>query len=97
MFRKGVILRNVKSLQSVLRVEAITLQLFTIRQILAQSRLKAFADDKLSVAKTMISVFDRIENIVGNGENAGYQHFLLFPQCFQEAFYTNSLKVVIVW
>ena len=22
------------------------------------------------------------ENIVGNGENAGNQHFLLFPQCF---------------
>ena len=23
-----------------------------------------------------------IENIVGKGENAGNQHFLLFPQCF---------------
>ena len=23
-----------------------------------------------------ISVFDRVENIVGKGENAGYQHFL---------------------
>ena len=22
------------------------------------------------------------ENIVGKGENAGYQYFLLFPQCF---------------
>ena len=22
-------------------------------------------------------------NIVGNEENAGHQHFLLFPQCFQ--------------
>ena len=22
------------------------------------------------------------ENIVGKGENAGYQHFLLFSQCF---------------
>ena len=21
------------------------------------------------------------ENILGKGENAGYQHFLLFPQC----------------
>ena len=25
-----------------------------------------------------ISVFDSVENIVGKGENAGYQHFLLF-------------------
>ena len=23
-----------------------------------------------------------LENIVGKRENAGYQHFLLFPQCF---------------
>ena len=29
-------------------------------------------------------VFDRIENIAGKGENAGNQHFLLFPQCFQK-------------
>ena len=27
---------------------------------------------------------NRIENIVGKGENAGYQHFLLFPQWFQK-------------
>ena len=34
----------------------------------------------------MIPVFDRIENIVGKGENAGSKHFLLFPQCFQKTF-----------
>ena len=28
--------------------------------------------------------YDRLENSVGKGENAGYQHFLLFPPCFQE-------------
>ena len=45
----------------------------------------------------MIPVFDRVENIVGKGENAGSQHFLLFQQCFQKACYTGSfLKVVIV-
>ena len=26
---------------------------------------------------------DRVENIVGKEESAGYQHFLLSPQCFQ--------------
>ena len=31
----------------------------------------------------MIFLFDRVENIVEKGENAGYKHFLLFPQCFQ--------------
>ena len=26
-------------------------------------------------------VLGSVENIMGKGENAGYQHFLLFPQC----------------
>ena len=34
----------------------------------------------------MFSVFDRVENIVEKGENAGYKHFLLFSQCFQNLF-----------
>ena len=27
-----------------------------------------------------------LENIVGKGENAGYQYFLLFQQCFLKAY-----------
>ena len=38
-----------------------------------------------------------VENIVGKGENAGYQHFLLLPQCFQRVSFSGSLKVGIVW
>ena len=34
---------------------------------------------------------------MGKGENAGYQHFLLFPQCFQKLSFLGSLKVGIVW
>ena len=30
-------------------------------------------------------VSEWVENIVGQGENAGYQHFLLFLQCFLKA------------
>ena len=41
-------------------------------------------------------VLERVENILGKGENAGYQYFLLFPQCFQKASFTGSLKVGIV-
>ena len=41
-----------------------------------------FADSKINVAQ-MISAFDGLENIVGKGESTGYQHFLLFSQCFQ--------------
>ena len=51
-------------------------------KILDLTKLKALADDKINVAQMMISVFNRVENLVGKGENAGYQHFFLFPQCF---------------
>ena len=43
---------------------------------------KQLQTTKLDVAKMTISLFDREENTVGKGENAGYQHFLLFPHCF---------------
>ena len=43
-------------------------------------------------------VVDKMENFVEREENAGYQHFLLFPQCFQKtALSSESLKVGIVW
>ena len=45
----------------------------------------------------IISVFDRVENIVGKGENAGYQHFLLFQRCFKKASFSDTSKCVIVW
>ena len=51
-------------------------------KILDTIKLKAFANNKLNIAKMTISPFDRAENTVGKGENAGYQHFLLIPQCF---------------
>ena len=44
--------------------------------------MKAFADDKIDFVEMMISLLDRVEDTVGKGENVGYQHFLLFPQCF---------------
>ena len=37
--------------------------------ILAPAELKAFADHKFNVAKMPISLFDRVENIGGKGEN----------------------------
>ena len=40
-------------------------------KILDWSKLKAFADDKLNVAKTLKIHYDKEENIVERGENAG--------------------------
>ena len=54
-------------------------------KILDDSKLKVFAEDKINVAKKLKFVLGRVENM-GKGENAGYQHFLLFPRCFQKAF-----------
>ena len=62
-------------------------------KILDWSKFKAFADDKLNFARIMISVSDRVENIVGKGENAGYQHFLLFPQRFLKGFFQKDCVV----
>ena len=53
-------------------------------------KFKAIADDKLIIAKIMIPYFDRVDNILGKGEYAGYQHFLLFPHCFQMTFFTGK-------
>ena len=44
-----------------------------------------------------MNVLGMVQDIVGKGENAGPQHFLLCPQCFQKASHTGSLKVVIIW
>ena len=59
-------------------------------KILDWFKLKAFADNKINLAQKSKFIYGRVENIVGKGENAGYQRFLLFPQCFQ----TLSCSVV---
>ena len=42
---------------------------------------------------------DFFENIVGKGENAGNQHFLLFPQCFLPIQRTKfcRLQMLSIW
>ena len=61
------------------------------------SKMKVFADDVFNVVMMIISIFYRVENIVGKGENAGYKHFLLFLQCFPKLSSLGSLKVEITW
>ena len=59
--------------------------------------MKALPDDKINVTLTLKFVSERIVNVLGKGENAGDQHFLLFTKCFQKPFSLGSLKVGIVW
>ena len=52
--------------------------------------MKALADYKLNVPKMLVFLLDRVENNVGKGGNAGYQHFLLilgkWRKCWLPAF-----------
>ena len=48
-------------------------------KILDRTKFKEFADDKINVAEMMISLSD---NIVGKGENAGYQSEVVKSKCF---------------
>ena len=43
------------------------------------AKLKGFAADKLIASQNIRFIFHLLENIVGKGENAGYQHFLYSP------------------
>ena len=61
----------------------------TLDMILDWSKLEAFADNKKDVTEKLKCVLGRVENIMGRGEqgeNAGYQHFLLFPLMFSKGF-----------
>ena len=60
-------------------------------KILDSAKLNAFADGKINAAQKDVSVSDGIVNLEGKGENAGYQQFLLFPQCFQRLLHQDSL------
>ena len=53
---------------------------------------KAYADDKVNVNVKLNFIFGRILDIVGKGENAGYQHFLVFRECFQKVSFVKVIK-----
>ena len=38
------------------------------------------------VVQMIIYIPDRVENTVRKGENAGLQHFLLYPKCVHNVF-----------
>ena len=61
-------------------------------KILDLSKLKANADEKIPVnlIEKLKPEFGRVENIVGKSGNVGYQHFLLFLQCFRKASFSGS-------
>ena len=61
-------------------------------KILDLSKYKAYADDTINMNQKLKLDFRRVENIVGKGENDGYQHYLHFPQCFLKGFFFRAVK-----
>ena len=41
--------------------------------------------------------FRKVKKIAERGENAGYQHFFLLPQCFQYVSLSGPSKIGMVW
>ena len=72
------------------------LSVLTKQQHFRLVRTEAFAYDKINVTQKLKFVLRRVENIMGKGENDGYQHFLLSPQCFQKLSSSGSIKARIV-
>ena len=65
-------------------------------KIWAFTKLKAFADDRFNVAKITISLFDRVENMMGKRENTGTSIFSFSPSCFRKLSVSVLVKVGIV-
>ena len=51
---------------------------------LCTSKLKNFADDNFEFDENGRKFSEQLENIVGKGEIACYEQFLIFSQCFQK-------------
>ena len=66
-------------------------------KILDSSELKECADNNFILDENGRKLSKRVENIVGKGEIARLEQFLLFPQCFQKACFPGASKGVIVW
>ena len=67
-------------------------KLFSRRTNFRLVQIESICRKQINVTKMLGFVLERIGNIVGKGENAGNQHFLLFPQCFQILFFPRVVK-----
>ena len=69
---------------------------FTKRQNLDTIKLKAFADNKLNVAKMTILLFDRVVNPLWKKEKMLVTSIFSLSQCFSKSCSLGSSKVWIV-
>ena len=48
-------------------------------------KLNAFVDNNFKLIQMVQFFFDKVEIIVGKGENTGYQYLFHFPQCLEDS------------
>ena len=70
---------------------------YTKRQNFRPVQVERISRQQNIVTQKLKFILWKVKYTVGKEENAGYQHFLVFPQCFQKSSCIGSLKVVIVW
>ena len=64
----------------------VCLTLYKTTKFLTSPNSKHLQTTNKYVQKLHLVHMGMVENIFGKGENAGYQHFLLFPKYFQNCF-----------
>ena len=73
-------------------IHLVILVLYQTSKCLDLSELKAVSDNNLHLTYRWKFALGRVENISGKGENVGYQHFLLFLQCFLKPSFLGVVK-----
>ena len=71
--------------------------LHTSSQLIFENIPRECCTDKLTVSQMLRVFLKRIDNIEGERENAGHQHFLLYSRCFLKAFFPMVIKTRTVW
>ena len=61
-----------------------------LKQVLVPSKLKEFADEKFKCDENGRKFWKLAENTMRKGDIACYEQFLLFPQCFQKTWPTDT-------
>ena len=81
--------------QSFFQDLVLSVKLFTKRQNFRFVQIESFCRRQNKCDLKIEICFWNDKNILEKGENAGYQHFLLFPKCFQKLPSLESFKVRI--
>ena len=73
----------------------VDLPLYHMNENFELSIMKAFEEKKLIMDQIQRFIYERVENVLEKGEEAGCQHFLLFPKSFKSLLPKGYLRHII--